>query len=715
MSAPSYSDSPRSATNYLGQNYRFTPTYIRNRNPTVNDLRPKENKGFYPIGSIWVNTSSSGAAYILSNIVSSGGSPQAQWNLLATALGSTQFTPDTGTNPVGGTTVVFTNTSILPAGSLANAIRSNGLGISSIGYQLQYAGSNAGSSTPDNWGVAQFDSNSFGVSSGFVTLNNAGTTGAVTKISGDDSLSVVPSSGIVSLVGSTVLNATNAKPVYCKKNATSIEEIDVQLTTTSSSAAKNINKSGLCHFDSSSFTVDSATGFVSLSGSSGVQTLTGNSGGAISPSAGNINVVGSGSLTTAGSGSTITASLTGLTNHALLVGAGTDTITSVGPSSVANRVLMSQGSSSDPAFSLATYPTITTANQLLYSSSSNTVSGLSTANSGVLTTNSSGVPSITAIATDGQIIIGSTAGSPAAGTITAGTGVSVTNGSNSITVGVSGAVGQTITGNSGGALSPTAGNWNIQGSGSITASGSGSTLTTQLTGLTNHALLVGAGTATITNVGPTSTSGQILQSQGASADPAFSTATYPSTTTNNQILYSSATNTVSGLATANNGVLTTGATGTPAITALSADGQLLIGSASGPPIAATLTAGTNVTITNAANSITIAASGGTSFTWTDQGTNFSAASNNGYFCTAALTATLPASPSQGDTIRIFCDTGSTVTVTANTGQKIRLGSAISALAGTAACAVQGNALNLVYRSSSAVWDAFSAVGSWTIT
>lgn len=282
-------------------------------------------------------------------------------------------------------------------------------------------------------------------------------------------------------------------------------------------------------------------------------------------------------------------------------------------------------------------------------------------------------------------------------------------------MGVSGSVGQTITGNSGGALSPTAGNWNIQGSGSITASGSGSTLTTQLTGLTNHALLVGAGTATITNVGPTSTSGQILQSQGASADPAFSTATYPSTTTNNQILYSSATNTVSGLTTANNGVLTTGATGTPAITALSANGQLLIGSASGPPIAATLTAGTNVTITNAANSITIAASGGSSFSWSDQGTNFSASSNNGYFCTAALTATLPASPSQGDTISIFCDTGSTVTVTANTGQKIRLGSSLSALAGTAACAVQGNSLNLVYRSSSAIWNAYSSVGSWTIT
>ena len=101
--------------------------------------------------------------------------------------------------------------------------------------------------------------------------------------------------------------------------------------------------------------------------------------------------------------------------------------------------------------------------------------------------------------------------------------------------------------------------------------------------------------------------------------------------------------------------------------------------------------------------------------WTDKSGNFNADSNNGYFCTAALTATLPAAPAQGDVIQFYCDTGSTVTVTANTGQKIRLAGSISALAGTAACAVQGNALNLVYRSSSATWNAVSSVGSWTIT
>lgn len=111
------------------------------------------------------------------------------------------------------------------------------------------------------------------------------------------------------------------------------------------------------------------------------------------------------------------------------------------------------------------------------------------------------------------------------------------------------------------------------------------------------------------NVG-TAASNTILQGQGAGVAPAFSTATYPATTTVSQLLYSSATNTVSGLATANRAVITTGSTGVPVATALATDGQLIIGSTAGAPAAATLTAGTGVTITNASNSITIAASGG---------------------------------------------------------------------------------------------------------
>lgn len=64
---------------------------------------------------------------------------------------------------------------------------------------------------------------------------------------------------------------------------------------------------------------------------------------------------------------------------------------------------------------------------------------------------------------------------------------------------------------------------------------------------------------------PTVTANQMLLS-GASGAPAWSTATHPATTTINQLLYSSATNTIVGLATANGGILNAGATGVPAVT-----------------------------------------------------------------------------------------------------------------------------------------------------
>lgn len=63
----------------------------------------------------------------------------------------------------------------------------------------------------------------------------------------------------------------------------------------------------------------------------------------------------------------------------------------------------------------------------------------------------------------------------------------------------------------------------LLGTGSITAVGSTNTVTVQLTGLTNHSLLVGAGSATITNLG-VATDGQIPIGSSA-ADPVLATLT----------------------------------------------------------------------------------------------------------------------------------------------------------------------------------------------
>jgi hypothetical protein len=62
----------------------------------------------------------------------------------------------------------------------------------------------------------------------------------------------------------------------------------------------------------------------------------------------------------------------------------------------------------------------------------------------------------------------------------------------------------------------------------------------------------------------TATANQILMS-GSSAAPSWSTATYPATTTANRLLYSSANNVITDLATANNSILVTSAGGVPSL------------------------------------------------------------------------------------------------------------------------------------------------------
>ena len=117
----------------------------------------------------------------------------------------------------------------------------------------------------------------------------------------------------------------------------------------------------------------------------------------------------------------------------------------------------------------------------------------------------------------------------------------------------------------------------------------------------------------------TPTAGQMLQS-GTSA-PAWSTATYPSTTTANQLLYSSSNNIIGGLSTANSACLVSDdillpfPTSFPVWSSSMTDGQIIIGGSGGRPIASNLTRGTgNVKIANAPNQITIS-SGISSFEW----------------------------------------------------------------------------------------------------
>lgn len=101
-----------------------------------------------------------------------------------------------------------------------------------------------------------------------------------------------------------------------------------------------------------------------------IETITGNSGGPVPPTLGNINLVGGNNITVAGNAgtSTLTASVTGTTDHAVQVGNATGSLTSL------------------------------------------------------------------PVATNGQLVIGSTGVDPVVATLTAGTGVTITNGAGSITI-----------------------------------------------------------------------------------------------------------------------------------------------------------------------------------------------------------------------------------------------------------------------------------------
>jgi hypothetical protein len=310
--------------------------------------------------------------------------------------------------------------------------------------------------------------------------------------------------------------------------------------------------------------------------------------------------------------------------------------------------------------------------------------------------------------------------------------------------------------------------------------------------VTQYDVLVGGASNAVGSVGPGS-SGQVVQSGGNAANPAYSTATYPSTTTINQLLYSSANNVVGGVTAGDYGVLISSSSGVPSWLTNGTTGQILTATTSGTPsweapATSVITidgdsgsmTGSTVTISGGTTGLTTTASSatmdltgtlnvghggtgdasftaympitggttttaalqsvatgtagyvltyntssslptwqavpGTSMAWTDEATSFNAVASNGYFITAgSVVATLPASPSQGNTISFAVDTTSSFEILANTGQYIRAGSAISASAGNAVNSARGDSLTLVYRSSDSVWIATSILGTWTIT
>lgn len=288
-----------------------------------------------------------------------------------------------------------------------------------------------------------------------------------------------------------------------------------------------------------------------------------------------------------------------------------------GATSIGASGTLAQSTGSVWGSTTATYPATIAINSILYGSAANVISGLTPVGSSVLVTSASGIPFLPPAMTNGQIIIGSTLDVPLPGNITSGTGIAVTNGSHSITIGLSTPVSAANggTGNISGQAASVANAATFNNAGSGAASGStfdGSVARTISYNTVGASPL--AGSSSIVTVG-TIASG-IWQGTAVGVTKGGTGLT---STAINQILYSSATSTIAGLATANRAMLVTGATGVPAMTASMTNGQIVVGSSSGAAAPAALGVGPNLTTAVGANSLTINTNFSYGYIWMNTG------------------------------------------------------------------------------------------------
>jgi hypothetical protein len=772
---------PRAVLDYVGAQFSFLPCFQAPRRPTFTDIRPQFS--LWRVGTnspsqvllngvigefwylsyynttgqaIWLPISSGTSGGILDIAVPNGTSP-----VFPTGLGTLSFTSSLGTviitgsannidfNVVTGTSAIDkvevdastppgTNP-VLPfgnqitieggatfaTGTRAFPILTNSLAANTIDLQIQLAGGNAAVSTPNNFGVSQFDTNQFLVVGGFVQLKGGGVNpaltslavqtgtspvvptftgqmifngavvaagvnpvrtdgtgpntvalevqisqaiaatdvskiglaafnsteftvdangfvslssgaGTVTALAGNDTLTVVPTAGTINLLAAVVVNGTDPAALYVKRTAASTETIDIQVAA--ANAASLITNAGIASFNSTEFTVD-ANGYVSLvSGGVALETLTGNSGGAISPVTGNINTVGAGSITIVGAGNTLTTELQGLTQYDVLVGQGTTTIGLITPSATSGIPLISQGSAAYPIFGTA----------VVAGGGTGDVSFTPYAVITGGTTSTSPLQSIASVGTTGQVLTSNGAGALPTFQTSSSTGA-VTN--------------FTVDTTAGGGVNP------------VVPNGSGNII------ITSGPLFATGTEANSLRTDTTAANKIAIELQLAGTSNGLT----PITDNYGVAQFNNANFTVSA------GLVT--------------------------PLAITINTAGSITgggTVNLGGSITITGGAGV-FPWSDKAVSFNAVSNNGYFITAALTSTLPSTPAEGDTIDFIVDTASNLTIQANTGQKIRLARTISAAAGIAVNTQIGDSISLVYRVADTTWLSLSANGGWNIT
>lgn len=332
-------------------------------------------------------------------------------------------------------------------------------------------------------------------------------------------------------------------------------------------------------------------------------------------------------------------------------------------------------------------------NQLAYyAANGDAVSGLATANNGVLVTNGSGVPSISATLPDGLAM-----GTPGSLTLTNATGLPISG-----ITGLGTGVGSALAVNVG-----TAGAFVVNG-GALGTPSSGTL--TNTSGLVPSTGLAATGTPDNTTFLRGDNTWQTISSGSGTVNAG----------TANQLAYYAANgDAVSGLTGANSAMLVTNSSGVPAMTASMTDGQIIIGATSGTPAPATLTAGPGISISNAPNSITISGTG-SGIGWTEvTGTTQAMAADNGYVANnaAPVVFTLPATAAFGTAIDVIGKGAGGWVVEQNAGQNIQIGNISSTVGATGSIEStnQYDSITLICTTADTTWTALGGPQSAGIT
>ncbi len=247
--------------------------------------------------------------------------------------------------------------------------------------------------------------------------------------------------------------------------------------------SNNIDLQGGAHYV---FTGNPGSNLLTLTDNGTIAyTYTGDSGVA-TPSANNLNIVGSGIISTTGSGDTLTITAAGSVPVSIVVDSG-------GPVTPAGGVLDVLGGNN-----------ITTTG----AGNTITVDVTGTTDNAVQVGNASGSLTSLPLGTDGQIIIAATGSTPLFADLTStDMSVTITAGANTLDLSVAGAgPGVTTIHTDSGNASPAGGTLNVYGDAShIQTTGAGNTVTAELYGFTDNAPVVGNVSGSLDSLSPMTT------------------------------------------------------------------------------------------------------------------------------------------------------------------------------------------------------------------